>query len=155
MNKSLKTELAKYTKNILVLFSAFVLLMSCQFRQTAREVRTLANLQNLAHNLLILDKGKVGASVSVRDFSAEVENFFEDGRDPWGNLIIFIPADVSGGSTFLLVSAGSDGRLDHESIQYYFGKDRESYLPIEELKAESGRDIVIYGREVVTCGAHK
>jgi type II secretory pathway pseudopilin PulG len=121
---------------------------SCKWVDSSRELTTLANLQALSAKL----RYTAGTSTAVgrKEFDSAVNEYFEDGADPWGNPILFIPAP-DGENIFLLISTGSDGTLDVA--------DPEAYLRVARqpsgLPHRKGQDIVLRGSEAVRHGAEK
>lgn len=132
-----------------ILWSLAILVLSgCQIQQERRESHTLANLQALAARLQ--DVAENRTSVEKKDFDSVVQEYFENGKDPWGNPIVFVSSLEGGKTTFLLISTGSDGALDVANEREYFEVDE----PISSLK-EDGRDIVMRGVTAISYGAHK
>lgn len=132
-----------------ILWSLAVLVLSgCQILQERRELHTLANLQALAARLQ--DVAEDRASVEKKDFDSVVQEYFKNGKDPWGNPIVFVSYLEGGKATFLLISIGSDGTLDVANEREYFEVDE----PVSPLR-EDGRDIVMRGVTVISYGAHK
>ena len=131
-----------------VLIYAAILALGCDVVRERREVHTLANLQALAARLQRLAEND--AAVRREDFDSVVDEYFGRGEDPWGNPILFVPASACAGSTFLLISTGSDGALDFAEAGKYFELDRPP-----DLSAGKGRDIVLKSSRVLRHGAHK
>lgn len=108
--------------------------------QRAKQVRTYTDLQTLAHRI---DQGLAEHSLS----SAEAENILQqvnDGRDAWGNRFIFRSKSDRGKFSYLLISLGSDGRLDVEDADAYFT------VPISHVHGNSERDLVFRDGQAVT-----
>ena len=118
-------------------------LVGCGFYdayQRAKQVRTYADLQTLARRI-----DQVFAEHPLS--SAEIEGILQevnDGRDAWGNRFIFRSRVVRGKSSYLLISLGSDGRLDVEDASAYFS------APMSRVHGHSGRDLVFRDGQAVT-----
>lgn len=134
--------------NLLALLLAVLLSAACDIENSRREVRTLANLQALA--LSLQDMLTSGEVVERADFESMVQKYFDQGKDPWGSLIVFIPGSENGQSDFLLISLGSDAALDVRDPKQYF----ELQEPPQPSKT-TGRDIVMRGNRTISYGAHK
>lgn len=133
--------------SILLLFIS-LLLFGCSIEQQRREINTLANLQTLSKVL----RRSAGAesAVQIQDFENSVGNYFDNGKDLWGSPILFIPASESNQSTFLLISMGTDRRLDVSDPLKYYQIDE----PVRSQDQE-GKDIVLRGKKAVSYGASK
>ena len=137
-------------KNTAALFLVCVTcnLLGCGVIQDQREIHTFGNLQALAAKLRQLTR--IDAEVSRDDFDSVVMDYFENGKDPWGNPILFFPPSETGQKTFLLISLGSDGILDVDEPADYFNLS-SGLEPAEK----EGRDIVMKGYKAISYGAHK
>jgi hypothetical protein len=118
-------------------------LVDCGFYdsyQRAKQVRTYADLQTLARRI---DQVLAEHSLS----SAEAEGILQevnDGRDAWGNRFIFRSKAVRGKFSYLLISLGSDRRLDVEDEGAYFT------APVSRVHGESEQDLVFRDGQAVT-----
>ena len=122
--------------------------LGCKPVNDRREALTFANLQPMAFALTHVLKEK--GTVSRQDFDEHLPRYFQEGKDPWGQLIIFVPATSEGGSNFLLISTGRDRALDVEKPEDY-----RDFEPQQGESTRPGQDIVMRGRTALRYGAHK
>jgi hypothetical protein len=96
-------------------------------------VRTYTNMQGIVGRLeAIKDAGKPDFRAQSRSAIASET----DGRDQWGNPFVLVVKERGPSYSYLLISYGSDGRLDVASPDLYFTEEEELILGHPE------RDIV-------------
>jgi hypothetical protein len=125
-----------------LLLLAFTL-VDCGFYdayQRAKQVRTFADLQTLARRF---DQVLAEHSLS----STEAESILQevnDGRDAWGNPFIFRSKAARGKLSYLLISLGSDRRLDVKDADAYFTES------MRRVHGDSRRDLVFRDGQAIT-----
>lgn len=112
-----------------------------QYRQLNQQLPTFANLQSASIEIERLRHAKNAPDASTAQ--AILERYFKHGRDVWGNKILYLE-DMNLGRGFLLVSPGSDHKLDvRDPMLYFTAKPRNIIGQLE-------RDIIFRNGEAVT-----
>lgn len=134
-------------------FSLIVLVMCCRcdFTEGVKQVRCTADLQTITAKI---ENGKAQAYAS-RKAIADVEGVVHAavtsvnrGRDPWGNPYVWQVRQGAKGTSYVVLSTGSDGRLDVPSINDYFAKSTHEVLK----SSEHHRDIVFRDGDALITG---
>lgn len=123
-----------------------VILLGCDaYWRISRQIPTFADLYSSADELQLL----VEKHGSVSDAEAyRIIRKRNSGLDSWGNPIVF-RAKSSPQFSFLLLSLGSDGKLDVDDIESYFSHPREVIV------GQFDRDIVFRDGKPVTIASDK
>jgi hypothetical protein len=132
----------RYAVGILIMFMAVI---DCRVYDAAKQVRTVATMQAMCAAIEDAKERRVPISESeIRVLIAQVSK----GRDGWGHPVVLAFRDSPAGPRYVLVSVGSDGRLDVVAAGQYFERP-----PTGDVKNDVTRDVVfIDGRQVTNAG---
>jgi hypothetical protein len=110
------------------------------FRRRALQVRTFADMQVISR--------KITAHLQTGDRSREaleaLVRSVNQGKDAWGNDFVLQIRDTDQGYSYLLISPGSDGRLDVASAAAYFDLERV------DIRRQYANDLVFRDGVAVT-----
>jgi hypothetical protein len=119
-------------------------LAGCRAYNGAKQVRTIADMQSMCAR--IEDDKKRDRAIDDAKIKILVGQV-ASGRDGWGHSIFVATRDAPTGRRYLLVSMGSDGRLDVNEPARYFDQ-----APAD-VREDATRDIVfIDGTQVTNAG---
>ncbi len=143
-----KLWIYRFGAQTLLIVAVVLLGVGCYpWRQIFRQTPTFANLQAVSSRIDWLRAGWVEVT---EDQLQSVLAGINSGRDAWGNPILTAVRHRDDGQTdFLLVSPGSDGELDVESIDEYFE------LESVDIVGQFERDIVFRNGKPVTNASDK
>jgi hypothetical protein len=107
----------------------------------AKQARTFADLQVMAARLsdTISKTGDLSEAQAARTIKS-----VNGGRDAWGNDVVFRSRSRDGRISYVLVSPGSDGVLEHPDLDDYFAQSAS------DVHDDSRRDIVFRDGEAIT-----
>jgi hypothetical protein len=116
----------------------------CHVYDGAKQVRTVADMQSMCARIEgDKRKDRPITEARIKMLVGQVAG----GQDGWGNHILVATRDTPKGSRYLLVSMGSDGKLDVSAPARYFDQ-----APADVLE-DATRDIVfIDGSQVTNAG---
>lgn len=129
-----------------IVLGAVVLLstLGCVSPDRGAQIRTFAQLQTISRWIETDENARISAS---RIEELVLKSY--GGKDYWENEILFDVREAAGGYTeYLLVSTGSDGRLDVSNIVEYYTAEREV------IRGQTARDIVFRNGKFVTDAGH-
>jgi hypothetical protein len=123
-----------------------VLFCRCDYTEGVKQVRSTADLQSITARI---ENGKPQGSVADVDrvVTAAVASV-HDGKDAWGHPYIWRVRAGPKGVAYVVLSTGSDGRLDVAAIDEYFTKEGLEVL----RSSEHTRDIVFRDGDAVVTG---
>ena len=132
---------------LLSLFAMSLFLCGCRaYEEAHRQLPTFADMQDAAFQIQdhIDIHGEIGNEEAMRIVSLR-----NSGLDRWGSPIVFVSRKNESGFSFVLVSFGSDRKLDVTDINQYFLQPRENIV------GKLSRDIVFRDGQWVTAASAK
>jgi hypothetical protein len=127
-----------------VVVAALVTVGGCRAYQRAKQVRSVANMQGVC---ALIERDKEEHRPIDEERIRTLVGQVAGGRDGWGNEILVATRDTPAGRRYVLVSRGSDGRLDVDTPARYFDQTPT------DVREDAGKDIVfIDGKEVTNAG---
>jgi hypothetical protein len=135
----LRVLVAAFTVAAIVLV-AYVAVFSWSYYRRALQVRTFADMQVISKK--ISDQVQRGV-VSFEELQNTVVSV-NSGRDAWGNDFLLEIRDIDQVLSCVLVSRGSDGNLDVDSLSAYFD------APSDDIRRQYPRDIVFRDGKAIT-----
>jgi hypothetical protein len=129
-----------------IALSGLVFFCRCDYTQGVKQVRSTADLQSITAKI---ENGKSQRSVAdvERTVTAAVASVHA-GKDAWGNPYVWRVREGARGVSYVVLSTGSDGRLDVPAIDDYFTKEQVEVLRSSEHK----RDIVFRDGDAIVTG---
>jgi hypothetical protein len=108
-----------------------------------RQVRTVADMQTIAAKLEAL-RGADPTTLSDKVGVEHIVSSVAGGKDAWGGRIVFLSRPGASQYDYVLVSPGSDGKLDLEDRGEYFS------VPEAFIHDAAWRDIVFRNGRMIT-----
>jgi hypothetical protein len=140
MGQTLMARVLKIAVVAAIALMIIVAVAAWSFRRRALQVRTFADMQ-------VLSK-KITAHLEAGDRSREaleaVVRSVNQGKDAWGNDLVLQIRDTDQSYSYLLISRGSDGRLDVASAAAYFDLQRV------DIRRQYAEDLVFRDGVAVT-----
>jgi hypothetical protein len=128
------------------LAAACLLAAACSRVDRVKQARTFADMQTLAGNIEELRRQTPDAPRDTPRMRRLISGTAE-GRDAWGHEYLFLAEPAQVGSSYVLISLGSDGKADVADPREYFR------LPESVIHDEPWKDIVFRdGRAVTRAG---
>jgi hypothetical protein len=130
-----RTILQSFLKVLLAVAAIFVIVVAVaawSFYRRALQVSTFAKMQTISAKIA---SGLKTGRRSPEEFRRIVSSV-GGGKDSWGNEFLFDMRDTNKGFSYVLISRGSDGRLDLGSPSAYFD------LQPCDIQGQYPRDIV-------------
>jgi len=140
MGQTLMARVLKIAVVAAIALMIIVAVAAWSFRRRALQVRTFADMQ-------VISK-KITAHLEAGDRSREaleaVVRSVNQGKDAWGNDFVLQIRDTDQSYSYLLISRGSDGRLDVASAAAYFDLQRV------DIRRQYAEDLVFRDGVAVT-----
>jgi hypothetical protein len=129
-------------------FALVVLLLfcGCDYSEGMKQVRSTADLQTITARI---ENGKSQRSVAdVEKVVTAAVASVNSGKDAWGHPYVWQVREGARDVSYVVLSTGSDGRLDVPTIEDYFTKAGHEVL----RSSEHARDIVFRDGDAVVTG---
>lgn len=140
MGQTLMARVLKIAVVAAIALMIIVAVAAWSFRRRALQVRTFADMQ-------VISK-KITAHLEAGDRSREaleaVVRSVNQAKDAWGNDFVLQIRDTDQSYSYLLISRGSDGRLDVASAAAYFDLQRV------DIRRQYAEDLVFRDGVAVT-----
>jgi hypothetical protein len=122
--------------------SLLMVLTACGLYDRHQQIRTIVTMRAIATYLGdAIDSGK--GSITEAAMRRTIDSV-EHGKDAWGTPFAFRLNRINGRTSYVLVSAGSDGSFDVPDIGDYFR------MAVHDTKSDPRRDLVIRDGELIT-----
>lgn len=115
-------------------------LIGCGIDEREKQVKTVVYMQSVAARLQDVCE-QTGHVPSARR-AASLIGAVNGGRDAWGQPLVYF----SNGTSYVLISRGSDRRLESSEWMYYFT------MKPHEIHDDASRDIVLRDSEFIARG---
>ena len=125
----------------LALLSIGSLLVACRPYEQYRQTQTIANMQAIIN---LIDDATRAHRVPSKAVIDSCIHSVADGKDAWGNDFLIYFRTANGQWSYVLISRGSDGRLDSPNPAAYFA------MTPHEVWSDPTRDIVVRDGDFIT-----